>query len=82
MTPEELARLEGKIDQLGEQLEEIHRFLGPIAHWIKNVGQTVAPLTGAVSAAPAAHEYLESRRPTQRDSFPEPKTDPGYKNGE
>jgi hypothetical protein len=27
-------------------------------------------------------EYFESRRPPERQSHPEPKTDPGFKNGE
>jgi hypothetical protein len=82
MTAEERDRIEAKLDQVLEQLETIHRFLEPIAHWMRNVGQTVAPLTGAVAGAPAATEYLESRRPGKRESIPEPKTDPGYKNGE
>lgn len=47
-----------------------------------NYMQVVSENLGLRERVSGLDEQLETLRPVKRESIPEPKTDPGYKNGE
>jgi uncharacterized coiled-coil protein SlyX len=69
---------EARLEHIEEQLAAVQATLDLLVNYMQAVSQHM----GLRDRVSALDEQLSTLRPEKRESIPEPKTDPGYKNGE